>query len=165
MLLSLIVWIGGIIFFAFVVAPTLFLVLPTTHMAGDVVSVSLTKLHWMGLISGAVFLVCSLIYNRLKNARFKPFAASHIFIVAMLALTAVSQFGITPRLRLVRSQLEMVQKPGYDPYVPGSTPRLIALYSGQFNRLHEWSTRLEGSVLLCGLAAAGLTARRFGSNS
>ncbi|HET9364302.1 MAG TPA: DUF4149 domain-containing protein, partial [Candidatus Angelobacter sp.] len=118
MLLALIVWIGGIIFFAFVVAPTLFLVLPTTRMAGDVVSVSLTKLHWMGLISGAVFLVCSLVYNRLKHAQLRLFAASHIFIVVMLALTAISQFGITPRLRLVRSQLEMVQKPDYDPYIP-----------------------------------------------
>src|SRR5215469_8674913 len=151
MLLALIVWIGGIIFFAFVEAPTLFLVLPTTHMAGDVVNVSLTKLHWMGLISGIVFLACSLAYNQLKQARLRPFAASHIFIVVMLALTAISQFGITLRLRLVRSQLEMAQKPDYIPYIPGSTPSLIALYSGQFNRLHAWSTRLEGGVLLLSL--------------
>src|SRR5581483_965842 len=143
MLLALIIWIGGIIFFAFVVAPTLFLVLPTTHMAGDVVSVALTKLHWMGLISGAVFLVCSLIYNRLKHAQLRLFAVSHILIVVMMVLTAISQFGITPRLRLVRSQLEIVQKPGYDPYIPGSTPSLIATYSEQFNSLHALSTRLE----------------------
>src|SRR5262249_9127379 len=51
MLLALIVWIGGIIFFAFVEAPTLFAILPTTRMAGDVVSASLAKLHWMGLVS------------------------------------------------------------------------------------------------------------------
>ncbi|HET9285613.1 MAG TPA: DUF4149 domain-containing protein [Candidatus Angelobacter sp.] len=164
MLLALIVWIGGIIFFAFALAPTLFLVLPTTHMAGDVVSVSLTKLHWMGLISGAVFLVCSLIYNRLKHAQLKLFAAGHILMVVMLALTAISQFGITPRLRLVRSQLERSQDPDYIPYIPGSTPSLIAMYSEQFNSLHAWSTRLEGGVLLCGLVVAGLTARRFSSN-
>lgn len=163
MLLALIVWIGGIIFFAFVVAPTLFLVLPTKHMAGDVVSVSLTKLHWMGLVSGAVFLVCSLVYNQLKHAQLKPFAASHVFIVVMLTLTAISQFGITPRIRQVRSQLEMVQKPGYDPYIPGSTSRLIALYSEQFNHLHEWSTRLEGGVLVLGLGVVVLTVRKFSS--
>lgn len=164
MLLALIVWIGGIIFFAFVVAPTLFLVLPTTHMAGDVVSVSLTKLHWMGLISGIVFLICSLIYNRLKHAQLRLFAASHILIVVMLALTAISQFGITPRLRLVRSQLERSQDPSYIPYIPGSTPRLIAMYSEQFNSLHAWSTRLEGGVLILGLGVVVLTARKFGSN-
>jgi hypothetical protein len=164
MLLALIVWIGGIIFFAFVLAPTLFLVLPTTRMAGNVVSVSLTKLHWMGLISGVVFLICSLGYNWRKHAQLKPFAASHIFIVLMLVLTSISQFGITPRIRQVRAQLEMVQKPGYDPYIPGSTPKLIAMYSQQFDRLHEWSTRLEGTVLLLGLGVVVLTARRFGSN-
>ena len=35
MLLSLTVWLGGIIFFSFVVAPTAFSVLPTRHMAGS----------------------------------------------------------------------------------------------------------------------------------
>src|SRR5215813_11109371 len=66
MLLALIVWIGGIIFFAFVVAPTLFTVLPTTQMAGDVVSVSLNRLHYIGLVAGVVFLICSLAYNWLR---------------------------------------------------------------------------------------------------
>jgi len=41
MLLSLVVWLGGLIFFSFVVAPTLFSVLPTRHLAGSVVSRSL----------------------------------------------------------------------------------------------------------------------------
>ena len=75
MLLALIVWIGGIIFFAFVLAPTLFTVLPTTQMAGDVVSATLTKLHWMGLVSGIVFLICSLLYNWQKHEQLKLFAA------------------------------------------------------------------------------------------
>jgi len=69
MLLALIVWIGGIIFFAFVEAPTLFTVLPTTKLAGDVVSASLTKLHWMGLGSGVIFLICSLLYNWQKHVQ------------------------------------------------------------------------------------------------
>jgi hypothetical protein len=59
----------------------------------------------------------------------------------------------------------MVQKPGYDPYVPGSVPTLIAFYSGQFDRLHAWSTRLEGGVLFLGLGVVILTARRFGNSS
>ena len=165
MLLALIVWVGGIIFFAFVLAPTLFGVLPTTKLAGDVVNATLTKLHWMGLISGAVFLICSLLYNRQKYVQFRPFALSHIFIVLMLVFTMVSQFGITPRMRLVRSQLELAQKPDYIPYIPGSTPRLIARSSAQFNSLHAWSTRLEGGVLFLGLGLVILTARRFGNSS
>jgi hypothetical protein len=164
MLLALIVWIGGIIFFAFVEAPVLFAVLPAPRLAGDVVSASLTRLHWMGLVSGTVFLLCSLIYNHQRYARARLFSLNHVFIAIMVIFTAVSQFSVTPRMRTVRAQLEMVQKPGYDPYIPGSTPRLIALYSGQFNDLHAWSTRLEGAVLLLGIGVVALTARRNGGN-
>lgn len=153
MLLALIVWIGGIIFFAFVEAPTLFTVLPSTKLAGDVVSVSLTKLHWMGLISGIVFLISSLFYNQLKHARPKPFAAVHILIVLMLLLTAILQFRITPKMRNLRAEMQAVDK------LPGSDP------SAEFNRLHTWSTRLEGGVLFLGLGVVVLTARRFGSSN
>ena len=111
MLLALIVWIGGIIFFAFVEAPTLFSVLPSTRMAGDVVSVSLTRLHWMGLISGVVFLICSLVYNWQKYVQARPFMASHVFVVLMLAFTMVSQFGITPRMREIRARIESMSNP------------------------------------------------------
>lgn len=150
MLLALIVWIGGIIFFAFVEAPTLFSVLPTTKLAGDVVSASLTKLHWMGLVSGLVFLIASLLYNWQKSVQLKPFMASHVFVVLMLILTAISQFGITPRMRELRVELLGANS---------EAPRV------EFDRLHEWSTRLEGGVLLCGLLTVILTARRFGSSS
>ena len=70
MLLSLIVWIGGLIFFAFVLAPTAFTipaVLPNTHLAGNVVGRALGKLHWIGLISGVVFLITSLLYSRFTD--------------------------------------------------------------------------------------------------
>ena len=60
MLLSLIVWLGGVIFFA-VLAPTLFSVLPTRHLAGSVVAPMLTKIHWMGIVSGITFLISSMI--------------------------------------------------------------------------------------------------------
>jgi hypothetical protein len=33
----------------------------------------------------------------------------------------------------------------------------------EFNRLHVWSTELEGGVLILGLGVVVLTARRFGS--
>jgi uncharacterized membrane protein len=148
MLLTLIVWIGGIIFFAFVVAPALFSVLPTTQMAGDVVSVSLSRLHYIGLAAGAVFLICSLIYNRLRYAQLKIFSGSHVLIVLMLLLTAISQFAVTPRMREIRS-----------------SPAALESYSvrEEFDRLHLWSTRLESGVLLLGLGLVVVTSRRFGS--
>jgi len=150
MLLALIVWIGGIIFFAFVLAPTLFGVLPTTKLAGDVVNATLTKLHWMGLVSGVVFLISSLGYNWQKHVQLRPFIASNIFIVLMLAFTMVSQFGITPKMRELRSNPSMMDSSA------GRT---------EFNRLHAWSTRLESGVLFLGLGVVVLTARRFESSN
>ena len=143
MLLALIAWVGGIIFFAFVLAPTVFRVLPVSS-AGNVVSPSLTVLHWIGIIAAPVFLICSLIHNQLKHARPKPFAAVHVLIALMLAFTVISQFGITPRMHALRPQIE-------------STPAARI----QFDHLHTWSTRSEGGVLFLGLAAVVLTARRF----
>jgi uncharacterized membrane protein len=148
MLLALIVWIGGIIFFAFVLAPTVFAVLPSTQMAGAVVGPTLSKLHWMGLVFGVVFLICSVLYNWREYAHLKLFSATHVLVVLMLVLTAVSQFAITPRMRYLRAG-------------PLSMDTLSA--HAEFNRLHAWSTRCEGGVLFLGLVVVVLTARRENS--
>jgi uncharacterized membrane protein len=153
MLLALVVWIGGIIFFAFIMAPTLFTVLPTTRLAGEVVSPTLTKLHWMGLISGVLFLLCSVLYNWRKYAQLRLFTTVHLFIVLMLALTAVSQFSITPRMRAIRSQNTA------EDVIQVADPNLHPEPS-QFERLHTWSTRTEGAVLVLGLGVVVLMARR-----
>jgi hypothetical protein len=149
MLLSLILWIGGIVFFA-TLAPTLFTVLPTRHLAGSVVSPMLTKLHWIGLISGVVYLASSMLYSRLTTGDAHPFVARHVLIALMLLLTVVSQFGITPKMAVLRASLGEIDA------VPPTDPGRI-----RFNALHVWSTRLEIGVLLMGLAATYLTARRF----
>jgi len=149
MLLSLVVWLGGLIFFAFVLAPTVFnqSVLPTRHLAGNVVTRSLTALHWMGIVSGLVFLASSMIYSRMTTGEAHPFAARHILICIMLLLTIVSQFGITPKMAALRASIGEIDK-----VAPTDPARL------QFDSLHLWSTRLEGGVLLLGLVVAYLTA-------
>jgi uncharacterized membrane protein len=151
MLLSLVCWIGGLIFFAFVVAPTAFSVLPTSHLAGNVVGRSLGKLHWIGLISGIVFLVSSLLYSRFTDGTAHVFAPRHVLLCLMLALTLISQFGIIPRMDALRASLGEVGS------VPMDNPERV-----QFDALHVWSTRVEGAVLLLGLVAVYLTAKQFG---
>lgn len=150
MLLSLVIWIGGLIFFAFVVAPTAFRVLPTTHLAGNVVSGSLGKLHWIGIISGVVYLVTSMLYSRLTNGTAHVFAFRHILLCLMLALTLISQFGIIPRMDALRASLGEVSA------VPVENPQRV-----EFDALHAWSTRVESGVLLLGLVVVYLTARSF----
>jgi len=148
MLLSLVVWLGGLIFFAFVLAPTAFTVLPTAHLAGDVVGRALGKLHWIAIFSGIVYLTSSLLYSRLTDGAAHVFAARHILLCLMLALTLISQFGIMPRMDTLRASLGEVSS------VPLDNPQRI-----QFDALHVWSTRVEGAVLLLGLVVVYLTAR------
>jgi uncharacterized membrane protein len=150
MLLSLVVWIGGLIFFAFVLAPTAFSVLPTSHLAGNVVGRALGKLHWIAIISAIVFLISSLLYSRLTDGAAHVFAARHILLCLMLALTLISQFCIIPRMDALRASLGEVRS------VPIDNPERI-----RFDALHVWSTRVEGAVLLLGLLVVYLTARSF----
>jgi uncharacterized membrane protein len=151
MLLSLVVWLGGLIFFAFVLAPTAFTVLPTAHLAGNVVGRALGKLHWIAIFSGIVYLISSLLYSRLTDGAAHVFAARHILLCLMLALTLISQFGIMPRMDTLRASLGEVSS------VPLDNPERI-----QFDSLHVWSTRVEGAVLLLGLVVVYLTAQQLG---
>jgi len=147
MFLSLVVWIGGLIFFAFVLAPTAFQVLPNTHLAGNVVGRALGKLHWIAIFSGIVFLISSLVYSRLADGTSHLFAVRHVLICLMLALTLFSQFWIIPRMDVLRAQVADF----------GTTP-IDSPLRVQFDALHVWSTRVEGAVLLLGLIAIYLTA-------
>jgi uncharacterized membrane protein len=150
MLLSLIFWLGGLIFFAFVVAPAAFSVLPTRHLAGNVVARSINGLHWIGLLAGLVYLFSSVLYTRAKSGSFRVLTARNVIIVLMLALTLISQFGIIPHMDMLRASIGEIDS------VPADNPARM-----QFDALHVWSTRVEGGVLLLGLVAAYLTANAF----
>src|SRR6202051_1501878 len=145
MLLSLVCWIGGLFFFAFVLAPTAFSVLPTTHLAGNVVGRALGKLHWIAIFSGIVYLVSSLLYSRLTDGTAHVFAVRHLLLCLMLARTLISQFGLIPRMDTLRASLGEVRS------VPVDNPERV-----QFDALHAWSTRVEGAVLLLGLGGVYL---------
>jgi hypothetical protein len=137
MSLSLVAWVGGILFFVSM-TPILFAVLPSRHMAGSVVSPALTRLHWIGIVCGVLFLSSSLVYSRFTSGDWSPFAAAHILVALMLALTCISQFGLTPPLAAIRAA---------NPEINSAPPEVRL----RFEMLHAWSTRLEGGVLLLGL--------------
>lgn len=149
MLLALIVWIGGIIFFSVVMAPALFTLLPA-QLAANVVGPTLTSLHWIGLFAGLIFLTCSLAYNRVKHSQPRLLGATHFLVVMMLVLTATSQYAIAPRLRELRR-------------VPLSMVTIDV--RRDFDRLHWWSTRTEGGVLVLGLLVVILMAHQIEKKS
>jgi len=150
MVLALVVWIGGIIFFAFVLAPTVFSVLPTRHLAGQVVNRSLHLLHWIGIVSGIVFLAASMSYSAATWGSPHSAALKHLFVYLMIVLTLISLFVVSAKMEALRTSMGVIDD------VPPSDARRI-----EFNRLHHWSTRLEVAVLVLGLATIYLTARQL----
>ncbi len=149
MLLSLVVWLGGLIFLAFVEAPTVFSpgLLPTRHMAGSIVGRSLTLLHYMAIASGIIFLITSAAYSRMTTGSAHLLAGRHLVIALMLVLTLISQFVISPRMHAIRNQVGVIDS------VPLDNPQ-----RAEFDRLHVWSEKFEQGVFLLGLIALFLTA-------
>jgi uncharacterized membrane protein len=152
MLLSLVVWLGGLIFFAFVLAPTAFTpgLLPTRHIAGSIVGRSLDGLHFMAIVSGIIFLIASMTYSRATTGTAHPLAARHVLIVLMLLLTVISQFAISPKMHAIRDEVGVIDN------VPINDPQ-----RREFDRLHVWSEKFEEAVLLMGLVALYTTAQAF----
>ena len=138
-ILSLGTWLGGIIYLSFVVAPGVFATLPSRDQAGSVVGLVLGRLHLLGYVAGAMFLLAWLLETRALAGLVKPAALA---VVLMLALTIVSQQGVSPRMARLRAEMVSVDR------TPLDNPLRV-----EFDRLHRISVRLEGAVLLLGLVA------------
>ena len=149
MMLSLVVWLGGIIFFA-VMAPIVFHALPTRELAGTVVNRTLPVLHWMGVASGIVFLATSMSYVAMTTGSPQALAPQHILVLVMLALTLISMFVVSSRMMALRTEMGPIDAVSKD------DARRV-----EFNRLHQWSTKIEMSVLVMGLVVLYLTARQL----
>jgi hypothetical protein len=146
--------VGGLILFAFVLAPTAFSpgLLPTRHLAGSIVGRSLDLLHYIAIVSGIVFLIASMLYSRRASGNVRPLAARHLLIVVMLLLTVISQFAISPKMHAIRAEVGIING-GMD-NLPADNPLRM-----QFDRLHGWSEKFEEAVLLLGLVALYTTAQ------
>ncbi len=137
--LCLSLWLGSDVFLSFVVAPGAFSVLPTRDQAGTLVGYALGRLHLFGIVCGIVFFVLRLARTRTFASYVAPAA---IAVVLMVSLTAASQYGVSARMARLRSEMGSVDK------TPLDSPLRV-----EFDRLHKISVKLEGGVLLAGLAA------------
>ncbi len=152
MVLSLVVWVGGIIFFSFVLAPTLFSTLGGAengrHLAGSVVNRSLGALHFIGIACGLIFLTCLFLYSNAINGPMRAAATQSILIFIMLAVTAFSQFAIAPRMAALRNQMGVIDD------IAATDARQV-----EFDRWHRWSTSAEAGVLISGLVLLFLVSK------
>ena len=138
-------WVGSIIYFSAVVAQAAFRVLASTDEAGRLVGFTLGGLHYLGVIAAVIYLVASVALARSFRGLAQPAA---IGVILMLLLTLASQRIVIPRMDALRARMGSVEQ------TPSSNP-----LRAEFNRLHGISVKLEGGVLLIGLAALFLTVR------
>src|SRR5207237_6683787 len=89
MLLALAIWLGGIIFFSAGAAPAVLHGVSDRALGGAIISESLTRLHWMGVVCGAIFLAASLAYSRMARGEFQIVSASKILLALMMGLTLI----------------------------------------------------------------------------
>ena len=91
-LLGLAIWVGGIIFFAAVVAPVAFgWVMPMVgdpahglQVAGTMVRISIVRLHDIGLICGIIILLLCII-EKTARLTWRSIAPQLVLLAAMLA--------------------------------------------------------------------------------
>jgi len=142
---SLGTWVGSILFFSAILAPAAF-TLFSSSQAGDLVSLTLGRLHLGGMVCGVVYLIATAAGARSAAALVRP---APLLVLLMIVLTFLSQFWVSGNMAALRAQ---------------SSGPLEALPAGDalrasFDRLHRLSVRLEVGVLLAGVVALLLTSR------
>lgn len=142
---SLGTWVGSILFFI-VFTQGLFPLINNNDLTGTLVGYAIGRLHVIGIVSGVVYLLATVVAERSVGALARPAA---LLVFLMIVCTMVSQYGVIARMDVLKLQMGSVSA------TPAGNPLLVS-----FNRLHQYSVRLETVVLLSGLAAMFLTARQ-----
>lgn len=142
-LMALIIWLGEVIFFSFVGAPSLFTTFPTPE-AGKAVGAIFPTYYRIGYVCGVVLLLGALVLAGSAMAR-GWWMMNALVAAVMLAVILYAGLVIQPRAAALRPQIHETTAPA--PAV-----------KEEFDRLHHLAVMLNGVVLVCGLAVSALTA-------
>jgi len=138
-LLLIVLWLGGVMFFP-IVAASAFGSLPDKHAAGTIVGQCLRILHYEGLFAGAIIVILLLVGQAVR-AFPRSVLVPVILALIMLGLTSYSQFSVIPRM-----DQDIAAAGGAINSVPANNP-----YRIEFNRLHHRSEHTLQAVLLAGV--------------
>ena len=146
-LLSLVVWVGGIIFFSFVGAPSIFQAVPV-DVAGRVVTKIFPRYYLLGHAAGIVALLSFLGLAGMSG----EWGAARIFNALLLAgMLGTGLYAGT----VVQGQVaEVRQQMGNPEDRAQAKPEVKA----EFDRLHRLAVVLNGVVLCLGLVVLFVTA-------
>lgn len=144
-LLSITLWIGGMAFFSFLAAPSIFHILPRED-AGKVVADIFPKYYWQGIICGAIALATSVVLGMRERWNILLIART-ITIVVMLVGVLYSVAILQPKIQAVKAQVT-----SFESLSPTDPLRL------EFGRLHGRSFSVNAAVLLLGVVVVFITA-------
>jgi uncharacterized membrane protein len=151
----MVVWVGGLIFFAFVVAPVAFRVLPSKHEAGLVVGRSLGVLNSMGMVCSVLFVWATQdIRNTKKGSLSKLLTAEMRLALLMMCAT------VYVRTNVPAMERDRIAVGGDIDAAPKDNPARL-----DFERLHTRSEKVEGLVLLFGLGVVVLMGFEYRMNT
>ena len=130
-------WLGAAAFFSFALAPSAFAVLPTQHLAGQVVSRTLGIVEIAGIVVGGILLLSSFLSRGRRGKAFIfDLVALAIIVVAMIASRSVS--GRMHSLRVSAGEA-LYSLPASDPV------------RAAFDQLHHYSVGLMGLAMVVAL--------------
>jgi len=140
-LLSLVMWLGSIIFFSFFAAPPIFRLLDR-QQAGEVVGAIFPKYYGIGYICSV--LAAATLMMSPRGMEGPPL----IFLTVMAACTFYAGLVINPQARVLKQKMQ-------------EQPENREALEPQFRSLHGWSVGLNATVLVFGLGLLFTTAMRL----
>lgn len=136
-MLAIAVWLGSIVFFGAVVAPTAFRVFGPQQTFAEFIARTILMLHSIGLWCGVALLVSL----RLLGAR----AYRQLLQCGLVLLMIVLTYASTRLIVLPMEHDRMMAGGDINILMQGSPLR------DDFDARHAWSTRIEGVVILAGI--------------
>jgi hypothetical protein len=141
-LLALGVWIGEVAFFSFVVAPSVFGVLPSSD-AGRVVGAIFPRYYLLGAAVATLALACALVLRR-QAVLARAWTVAAVAIAIGLGSTVYAGAVVHPHAQRVRAAAER----------RGEAPASVA----EFRRAHGLAMILNSLALVTGLVGLGASA-------
>lgn len=140
-LLSLVCWIGAIVFFSFFTAPAVFKTLDRPA-AGELIGVIFPRYYFLGYLCSILLLITYLLGG-------ETVSAWKISLMAVIILgTFIAGMAVQPKARNLKTMIKSAD-----------SEEDRKTFETRFRKLHSLSVQLNSTVLLAGLALLWLTAR------
>jgi hypothetical protein len=148
-LLLVALWLGGAVFFSFVVAPSAFAVLPQRELAGAIVTRTIAVANVGGFVASLAALALGFFANG-GAARRRSRLVETVALALVAICCGVSQWVVSARMLALRAAMGRPIDA-----VAADDPARAA-----FNSLHGYSVGLMTVAMLAGVVALLLVARR-----